>query len=45
MSQESKFPFAKARRVTPTEHQEFRAVLVEQFGIDFKKRIQPKLKS
>jgi hypothetical protein len=38
MNQESEFPFEKARRVTPAENQEFRATLVEQFGIDLKKR-------
>jgi hypothetical protein len=45
MSQKAKFPFARARRVTQKEHQEFRAALVEQFGIDLKKRIHPKLNS
>jgi hypothetical protein len=29
MNQESEFLFARAIRVTPQEHQEFRAVLVE----------------
>ena len=38
MNQESEFPFERARRVTPTENQEFRSALVEQFGIDLKKR-------
>jgi hypothetical protein len=27
------------------EHQEFRAALIEQFGIDLKKRVHPKLNS
>ena len=41
MNQESEFPFERARRVTPAEHQEFRSALVEQFGIDPKKRGRP----
>jgi uncharacterized protein (DUF4415 family) len=41
MNQESEFPFERARRVTPAESQEFRAALVEQFGIDLKKRGRP----
>jgi hypothetical protein len=45
MSQKSEFPFARARRVTQKEHQEFRIALIEQFGIDLKKRIHPKLNS
>jgi hypothetical protein len=45
MSQKAEFPFARARRVTQKEHQEFRAALVEQFGIDPKKRDHPKLKT
>jgi uncharacterized protein (DUF4415 family) len=38
MSQESEFPFERARRVTPVEKQEFKAAISEQFGIDLKKR-------
>jgi predicted DNA binding CopG/RHH family protein len=41
MSQESEFSFERARRVTPSENQEFRAAISdisEQFGIDLKKR-------
>ncbi len=34
MNQESEFPFERARRVTLSENQEFRATIVEQFGID-----------
>ncbi len=41
MNQESEFPFERARRVTPAENQEFRDGLVEQFGIDLKKRGRP----
>jgi hypothetical protein len=41
MNQESEFPFERARRVKPVENQEFRAVLVKQFGIDLKKRGRP----
>jgi uncharacterized protein (DUF4415 family) len=41
MSQESEFPFERARRVTPVENQEFRAAISEQFGIDLKKRGRP----
>lgn len=35
------FLFERARRVTPAENQEFRATIVEQFGIDLKKRGRP----
>ena len=38
MSQESEFPFERARRVTSAESQEFRSAIIEQFGIDLKKR-------
>jgi uncharacterized protein (DUF4415 family) len=41
MNQESEFPFKRARRVTPVENQEFKAGIVEQFGIDLKKRGRP----
>jgi hypothetical protein len=44
MNQKSEFPFARARRVTLQEHQEFSAALVEQFGIDLKRRVRPILK-
>jgi hypothetical protein len=36
MNQESEFPFARARRVTPAENQAFRAAISVQFGIDLK---------
>jgi hypothetical protein len=42
MNQKSEFPFERARRVTSQEHQEFRAALVQQFGIDLKKRVHHK---
>ncbi len=32
MNQKAEFPFVTARRVTPREHQEFRAALISQFG-------------
>ena len=38
MNQESEFPFERARRVTSAKSQEFRSAIVEQFGIDLKKR-------
>ena len=38
MNQESGFPFARARRVTPHESEEFRSTISEQFGINLKKR-------
>lgn len=41
MSQESEFPFERARRVTAEESQEFRAALADQFGIKLKKRGRP----
>lgn len=41
MNQESEFPFERARRVTLAENQEFRTAIVEQFGIDLKKRGRP----
>ncbi len=41
MSQESEFPFERARRVTPAENQEFRTAISEQFSIDLKKRGRP----
>jgi hypothetical protein len=45
MSQRTEFPFARAMRVKQKEHKEFRAALGEQFGIDLKKRVHPKLNS
>ena len=39
MNQESEFPFERARRITSAESQEFRSAIVEQFGIDLKKRV------
>ncbi|MEX0268682.1 BrnA antitoxin family protein [Leptolyngbyaceae cyanobacterium UHCC 1019] len=41
MSQESEFPFEKARRVTLEENQKFRAAIADQFGITLKKRGRP----
>lgn len=41
MSQESEFPFERARRVTPEESQEFRAAIADQFGIKLRKRGRP----
>lgn len=41
MNQESEFPFERARRVTPEENQEFRAVIAAQFGIKLRKRGRP----
>jgi uncharacterized protein (DUF4415 family) len=41
MNQEAEFPFARARRVTAKESEEFRAAISEQFGIDLKKRGRP----
>ena len=32
MNPESEFPFDRARRVTPEEHQQFKAALKAQFG-------------
>ncbi|MDZ8224216.1 MULTISPECIES: hypothetical protein [unclassified Nostoc] len=34
MSQESEFPFERARRVTPEENQKFRDAIAHQFGIN-----------
>jgi predicted DNA binding CopG/RHH family protein len=41
MSQESEFPFERARRVTPEESQEFRAAIADQLGIKLRKRGRP----
>ena len=38
MNKESEFPFERARRVTPEEHQKFRQAISEQFGIKFRER-------
>lgn len=43
MSQESEFPFERARRVTPEESQKFRDAIADQFGITLRKRGQPEL--
>ncbi len=32
MNQDSEFPFDRARRVTPEEHQHFKTLLAQQFG-------------
>lgn len=34
MNQDSEFPFDRARRVTPEEHQHLKDALAEQFGIE-----------
>jgi uncharacterized protein (DUF4415 family) len=41
MSQESEFPFDRARRVTPAESEEFRAAIADQFGMKLRKRGRP----
>ncbi|MEH2123905.1 BrnA antitoxin family protein [Nostoc sp.] len=41
MSQESEFPFERARRVTPEENQIFRDTIADQFGIIPRKRGRP----
>ncbi len=41
MSQESEFPFDRARRVTPEENQKFRDAIAYQFGITPRKRGRP----
>ncbi len=43
MKKESKFPFERARRVTPEENQKFRQAISEQFGIQFREQENPKL--
>ncbi len=32
MNQDSEFPFDRARRVTPEQHQRFKAAIAQQFG-------------
>ncbi|BAY25316.1 hypothetical protein NIES2100_51220 [Calothrix sp. NIES-2100] len=41
MSQESEFPFVRARRVTPEENQIFTDAIADQFGITPRKRGRP----
>ena len=41
MSQESEFPFDRARGVTPQENQKFRDAIADQFGITLRKRGRP----
>jgi uncharacterized protein (DUF4415 family) len=41
MSQESEFPFEKARRVTAAESAEFRTAIADQFGMELRKRGRP----
>jgi uncharacterized protein (DUF4415 family) len=41
MSQESEFPFDRARRVTPEENQKFRDAIADQFGVTLRKRGRP----
>jgi uncharacterized protein (DUF4415 family) len=41
MSQESEFPFERARRVTPEENQKFREAIAAQFGTTPRKRGRP----
>lgn len=41
MSQESEFPFERARRVTPKESQQFRDAIASQFGVAPRKRGRP----
>jgi uncharacterized protein (DUF4415 family) len=41
MSQESEFPFERARRVTPEENQKFREAIASQFGGESRKRGRP----
>jgi uncharacterized protein (DUF4415 family) len=41
MSQETEFPFERARRVTTEESQKFRDAIVDQFGITLRKRGRP----
>jgi predicted DNA binding CopG/RHH family protein len=45
MSQESEFPFERARRVTPAENQAFRAAIADQFGIKLKHRDRPTMQN
>ncbi|WP_110985748.1 BrnA antitoxin family protein [Acaryochloris thomasi] len=41
MNQDSEFPFERARRVTPEEHQQFKEALSKQFGLQPRKRGRP----
>lgn len=41
MSQESEFPFERARRATPEESQAFRAAIADQFRVKLRKRGRP----
>jgi predicted DNA binding CopG/RHH family protein len=38
MSQEPEFPFDRARRVTPEEHQRFKAAIEQQLGVKLRDR-------
>jgi uncharacterized protein (DUF4415 family) len=38
MSQETEFPFDLARRVTPEEHQRFKAAIEQQLGLKLRDR-------
>ena len=38
MSQEPEFPFDRARRVTPEEHQRFKAAIEQQLGMKLRDR-------
>ena len=38
MSQEPEFPFDRARRVTPEEHQRFKAAIDQQLGVKLRDR-------
>ena len=38
MSQESEFPFGRARRVTSEEHQRFKAAIEQQLGVKLRDR-------
>ena len=41
MSQDSEFPFSRARRVSDEENQKFRQALSEQFDLKLRKRGRP----
>jgi uncharacterized protein (DUF4415 family) len=41
MKKESKFPFERAKRVTPEESQKFKEAISEQFGMKLRKRGRP----
>jgi predicted DNA binding CopG/RHH family protein len=38
MSQEPEFPFDRSRRVTPEEHQRFKAAIEQQLGVKLRDR-------